>query len=488
MEVKVFVLIFLFFKSSKVQALDCVYSDVTIGVTNYYACNLNIYNPLGFDNFTTVGGEHLEGRTDKDVTAILGRPTSKTLNIPRILCNVYSNAVYLDYSWLEILAIGESELRSCEGLEIILLRGNRIAEVHVNAFSNNLRLISINFDYNNLQTLPERLFSNLVNLHTIELSNNPFILIPGGLFNGLINLRRLHMESAKISELNPQWFITLVGLHRLLVSNNLITELPEDILFNLPELRFFDISGNRLYDNIAPGVFRFSTNLMHLRLTNTRITKLNPQWFVNFRNLSTLFINSNEIASIPENVFENSNLTTLWTFELGNNQLTESTIPENLFSGFPNLLNLRMNGNSIQRLNPKWFARMSRLQVLDVSYNRIDELPAEIFTAIEGITEINFERNQLKTLDRNSFGNLANLISLNLDRNSINAIDEQIFEDATSLNILYLWNNKCLNERFFNFAANRVLFLSRLRTCMNNFRFTVVRLVLAGMLSITNRN
>lgn len=474
MEVKVIILIVLLFGSSSIgQTLDCVFDDVTIGATNYYACNLNIYNTLGFDNFTTVGGEHLEGRTDADVTAILGRPASKTLNIPRILCSVFSNAVYLDYSWLEILSVGESELGSCEALQFIILRGNKIANVHVNAFANNPGLISINFDYNNLQTLSEGLFNNLVNLHTLELSNNPFTLIPGGLFHGLANLRRLHMESTKISELNPQWFTTLAGLHRLLVSNNLITGLSEDILSDLKELRFFDISGNRLYDNIAPGVFRSSINLMHLRLTETRITKLNPQWFQNLRNLSTLFINSNEIASIPENVFENSNLTTLWTFELGNNQLTESTIPENLFSGFPNLLNLRMNGNSIRRLNPKWFERMSRLQVLDVSYNRIDELPSGIFAPIEGITELNFERNQLKTLDRSSFGNLGNLTSLNLDRNSINAIDEKILEDAPLLNMLYLWNNKCLNERFFNFASNRALFLTRLRNCMNNFRFTV---------------
>jgi Leucine-rich repeat (LRR) protein len=194
---------------------------------------------------------------------------------------------------------------------------------------------------------------------------------------------------------------------------------------------------------------------------------------VNFRNLSTLYVNSNEIASFPDDIFENSNLTTLWTFDLGNNKLSESTIPENLFDGFPNLLNLRMNSNSIQKLNPKWFEQMTRLQTLDLSYNRIDELPSGVFAAIEGITEINFERNQLKTIDRNSFGSLNRLVALNLDRNSINAIDEKIFEDATSLNILYLWNNKCLNERFFNFAANRDLFLNRLRRCMNNFKFTV---------------
>jgi len=473
MEVKVIILIFLFFGSSIGQKLDCVYDDVTIGSTNYYACNLNIYNPLGFDNFTTVGGAHLEGRTDANVTAILGRPASKTLNIPRILCSMFSNAVYLDYSWLEILSVGEYELSSCRGLEFILFRGNKIADVHVNAFSNNLRLININFEYNNLQALPEGVFSNLINLHTLELSNNPFTLIPGGLFNGLVNLRRLHMESTRISELNPQWFSTLVGLHRLIVSNNLITELSEDILSSLPELRFFDISGNRLYDNIASGVFRFSTNLIHLILTETRITKLNPQWFENLRNLSSLYVNSNEIASLPENVFGNSNLTTLRIFDLGSNQLTESTIPENLFDGFPNLITLRMNRNSIQRLNPKWFERMSQLRSLDVSYNRIDQLPAGIFASFEGITELNFERNQLKSINRNSFGNLGNLTLLNLDRNSINAIDEKIFEDATSLNTLYLWNNKCLNERFFNFVANRVLFLRRLENCMNNFRFTV---------------
>ncbi|XP_070507779.1 carboxypeptidase N subunit 2-like [Chironomus tepperi] len=455
------------------QTLDCVYNDVTIGATNYYACYLNIYNPLGFDNFTTIDGAHLDGRTDEDVTAILGNPTSKTLNIPRILCSMFSNALYLDYSWLEILSVGENELRSCRGLETILLRGNKIADVHVNAFSNNLRLININFEYNQLQTLPEGVFRNLLNLHTLELSNNPFSLIPGGLFNGLTSLKRLHMESTRITELNHQWFTALEGLHRLIVSNNLITELREDILISLKELRLFDISGNRLYDNIAPGVFRFSTNLIHLILTETRITKLNLLWFQNFQNLSSLYVNSNEIASIPDNIFENSNLTTLKIFNLGNNQLTESTIPENLFTGLPNLINLRMNRNRIERLNPKWFEGLSQLQSLDVSYNRIDELPAGIFSSIEGITELNFENNQLKTINRNFFGNLSNLTLLNLDRNSVNAIDERIFEDAMSLNVLYMWNNKCLNERFFNFATNRALFLTRLGNCMNNFRYIV---------------
>jgi Leucine-rich repeat (LRR) protein len=61
--------------------IECNY----ILVSGQYACGLRINNPNGFDNFTRIGGTHLAGLGDADVT-IVSSLIGNTTNIPAAIC------------------------------------------------------------------------------------------------------------------------------------------------------------------------------------------------------------------------------------------------------------------------------------------------------------------------------------------------------------------------------------------------------------------
>lgn len=72
------------FAATSSQSVSCEYADTTDG----YTCLMTIDNPNGFDNFQSIAGTHLQGRTDNEVLAI-NIINGVTTVIPKILCNQF---------------------------------------------------------------------------------------------------------------------------------------------------------------------------------------------------------------------------------------------------------------------------------------------------------------------------------------------------------------------------------------------------------------
>jgi len=206
-------------------------------------------------------------------------------------------------------------------------------------------------------------------------------------------------------------------------------------------------------------------------MANIGITEINPAWFEPLENLETLYIYSNSFISIPEGAFDA--LRNLLVIDIGDNHLTESAIPGNLFHNMPNLLWLICDFNLIQTINPQWFEKLPDLVVLDFNFNQINELQEGVFTAFRSIIEIDLWRSNLKTVNRNAFGNIGNLTYMDFDGNNINAVDERFLNEAFPLSYFFFRNNLCASDWFFNFAANREQLMPRFSTCTRNFEFIV---------------
>jgi Leucine-rich repeat (LRR) protein len=315
-----------------------------------------------------------------------------------------------------------------------------------------------------------------VNLEEMELSNNPFTLIPGGVFRPVTNLRLLLLVNCRLTEVNVDWFSPLINMEVLSIYGNNITALPENSFSSMRNINALEISRNPIGDNFPVNIFRNLTNLERLYMANIRITEINPAWFEGNPNLEFLFIYSNLFISIPEGTFDG--LRNLLAIDIGDNHLPESGIPGNLFQNMPNLLYFICDYNLVQNINPQWFQRMTDLIVVDFNFNSIIELPEGIFSAFRAIVEIDLWGNYIKTVNRDSFGFLGNLTYMDFDGNVINAMDQRFFNEAWPLTYLYLWNNLCVSEWFFNFGVNRELFMPRLATCTRNFEFIVGKLLI----------
>ncbi|CAG9801219.1 unnamed protein product [Chironomus riparius] len=472
MEIKILLLLSLFFGTTLGQSLTCNYADSIVLGQQRYVCTLNIQNPAGFDEFTEINGTHVEGRTNANVTGLYLTFSSRTINFPRIICSEFPNLAHINYALMDVVEINENTFSGCPNVEWMRLWYNEIENIHERAFASNTRLRYLDLERNKFTTLPENVFNGLVNLEELELSNNAFTTIPDGLFRPLTNLRVLFLVQANIETLNPEWFAPLVNLEVLTVYGNNITVWPEAALSNLRSLRAFEISRNPIGNNLPANAFRDLSNLEELFMANIGITEINPAWFQPLGNLEALFIYSNSFISISEGAFDG--LRNLLVIDIGANHLTESAIPGNLFRNMPNLLWLICDYNLIQTINPEWFQGLTELIVLDFNFNHINELQEGVFAAFRAILEIDLWGSNLKTVNRNAFGNIQNLTYFDLDDNNINAVDERFLNEAFPLSFFYFRNNLCASDWFYDFAANREQLMPRFSTCTRNFEFIVV--------------
>ncbi|XP_064489090.1 slit homolog 1 protein-like isoform X2 [Ornithodoros turicata] len=115
-----------------------------------------------------------------------------------------------------------------------------------------------------------------------------------------------------------------------------------------------------------------------------------------------------------------ANLTSLESLDLSFNRLT--TVKESWFRYFPSsLASLSLKGNAINKMDPKAFAGLLRLFLLDLSENNIKTmqrsmLPDQLFI-------LNLNDNRLSSLPEGIFGGMTNLRRVYLNGNRFTTLD-----------------------------------------------------------------
>jgi|GEM_PF-2697008 len=144
------------------------------------------------------------------------------------------------------------------------------------------------------------------------------------------------------------------------------------------------------YENNNPTVD--TTNFYFANTKNKKITYI-PKEIGNLTNLTSLYLDSNQIKELPKEI---GNLTNLTSLDLGNNQIKEL---------------------------PKEIGNLTNLTSLDLYKNQIKELPKEIGN-LTNLTELYLTSNQIKELPK-EIGNLTNLTSLYLWDNQISSSEKE---------------------------------------------------------------
>ena len=135
-----------------------------------------------------------------------------------------------------------------------------------------------------------------------------------------------------------------------------------------------------------------TTNFYFANTKNKKITYI-PKEIGNLTNLTSLYLDSNQIKELPKEI---GNLTNLTSLDLGNNQIKEL---------------------------PKEIGNLTNLTSLDLYKNQIKELPKEIGN-LTNLTELYLTSNQIKELPK-EIGNLTNLTSLYLWDNQISSSEKE---------------------------------------------------------------
>ncbi|XP_066920372.1 leucine-rich repeat-containing protein 70-like [Clytia hemisphaerica] len=160
---------------------------------------------------------------------------------------------------------------------------------------------------NNLESISESSMFHLRRLKTLEISKNKLKKIPIYVFRGFSNLRKLVLNENEIIEIDEGSFIGLNNLVYLEMQFNKIAHLQEGVFDELRSIYSILLQDNKLL-TVGNNVFNTLPKLKHLALTRNEIVTIQSHAFKGMR-LKMLGLASNKIRVIPENAFEDFDIT-----------------------------------------------------------------------------------------------------------------------------------------------------------------------------------
>jgi len=416
------------------QELRCRY----VNYGSVYGCELTIQNPGGLNNFTQIEGNHLSGYSNSRV-GVLYRVSGVTTNVPRIICDTFTNLVSLDLHNTGLTQVDDNAFRGCTLVRQLDLWENSINSISANAFAAMRSVEFLNLEKNRLSSIPADLFANQQNLEMLYLSQNLFQNFPVGIFRPLRNLKHLGIGFSNLIELNNQWFgnnTLLVDLH---AGGNSGMRITAQSFVGLETLVYLNIGNNEI-NQLPAGLFSPLRVLRDLDMHNNTFTELRADAFSGLSNLAYLHISYAPIQQIQAGAFR----------------------------GLGNLGTLRMENCRLREPQAASFVDLINLNYLDLSNNGIDDL-GNFLTVMPNLRDVSLRDNNLRTIRRSNFGTITSLDSLNLDYNLVSALDRNLINQATNFNSLYLTGNICASRFFASFTHSRDEYLPFLQTCFVNF-------------------
>ncbi|XP_039768363.1 extracellular matrix protein 2 [Ornithorhynchus anatinus] len=311
-------------------------------------------------------------------------------------------------------------------------------------------------------------------LKTLYLAENEIAKIPADAFSGLPNLEWLDLSKNKLDSqgLHPDAFKNLAKLKRLNLDGNSLATIPS-LPSSLQELKLNDndlqgllrqsfrglfklltleVEGNHLHDgNIYPLTFKPLRSLIYLRLDRNRLRAI-PSGLP--PSLQELHLDTNHIEEVTEGVLNKTlNLSVL---VLSNNRLQEDRIAPRAWIDLPKLESLDLSYNRLVHV-PSFLPR--GLKQLTLHHNRIERIPGYVFAHMKpGLEFLHLSHNNLRDdgIHGVSFLGLHwSLAELLLDNNEFRAIPRGIL-NLKSLQVLRLSHNKIRHVPLNSICDTRV--------------------------------
>lgn len=361
------------------------------------------------------------------------------------------------------------------------------------------KMTSLRLECNDMLLLESSLgpffLSGVRNLRQLYLERCKFRHVLPGAFSKTRDLRRLVLRShnrewrwGAMLELQTDSFRGLPLLNHLDLSGNNIRNVPEDLLCPVPDLRYLNLTGNRLHDLLTLGrspcaaaldTLDLSDNelldlpddsltqlgslislhlqknaistmgeralaglseLQHLDLSYNHLASLPPELFTHTRQLRRLLLRNNSLNVLAPGLLED--LEELHTLDLASNELTSRWINRETFRGLSRLALLDLSNNKLTRVDVRLFEDAKNLQLLDLSDNAIEIIAERAFFDLPDLQVLRLSRNKLSSIDINHFsGNLNGLRRLLLDANRLVHIHDKAFANITALHDLSLAGN-----------------------------------------------
>ncbi|OXU30630.1 hypothetical protein TSAR_003644 [Trichomalopsis sarcophagae] len=349
-------------------------------------------------------------------------------------------ALDLNHNKLKELPPDVMSMRALKKLDV---SNNRLEVVHP---LGELRKIErLDFHMNNLSSFPD--VNGCTSLHELCLSHNSITEIDVNCLESLGQLKILNLSNNEI-EVVPEEIIMLINVEQLDLSYNNISDIPGCVGV-MPNLQNFAIDGNKVR-NIRRDIVSCGTPriMQHLRQTinptNTetsnsplRVCSANsyPDKYT-MRNAKLLSLVGQNLAEVPDEVFENAKEAEVTCVDLSRNKLQELT---DAMSKVTSTTDLKLSYNLLTEL-PKWLGEsLERLRYLDLSKNLLTSLPASL-SQLRLLVEINISFNKFEEMPECIY-EIAGLEILIANDNKMSCINVPALSNLKRLAHLDLSNN-----------------------------------------------
>ena len=182
--------------------------------------------------------------------------------------------------------------------------------------------------------------------------------------------------------------------------------------------------------------------ITELNLSKKKVNWLYSHDFAGLTDLQILWLNRNELSSLPEGVFDD--LGDLRRLYLGNNSL--SRLDADVFTSLTELRRLWLHENSLTALPVDVFDGLTKLERLNLGGNWIQSLDADQFADLGSLQRLLLHRNLIAQLPEGIFDGLTKLDTLNLNKNFLSSLPDGVFNDLKAMKTLWLQDNLQLRE------------------------------------------
>lgn len=278
--------------------------------------------------------------------------------------------------------------------------------------------------------LPVQGIQRLHDLQELTVESCKLLNLEGNSFEGLNNLRKL-----SINTFNADW-----GYGKSL-------EMSATSMTGLKELQILNLGDNNIRA-LPEGIFCPLSNLQTLNLTRNRIRSSERLGFGEgssrssscSSDLQNLDLSHNELRSLSE-TSGFARLRRLQQLNLQHNNISE--VSGEALAGLVSLRILDISDNKIETLPQGLFAGSRELREVHLQNNSLFSLAKGLFHRLEQLLVLDLSGNQLTSghIDSGTFTGLIRLIVLNLSHNGLTRLDGRTFKDLFFLQILDLRNN-----------------------------------------------
>ena len=205
-----------------------------------------------------------------------------------------------------ISKIKKTDLKRLKHLSQLDVSNCGLAEIEAGAFSSLTKLSKLNMGHNVLKELPAGLFNNTKKLTDLHLGHNNLTVLPD--LRRVESLIKLDMQWNQLTSVTTEK-LGVVNIQQLTFGGNNIKS------FNLNGTNYLslDLSRNKI-KKLGDFTFGYQNQLKFVQLQNNSLSEISPKAFRGIKFIEDLFLQRNELKSVPEGLFQGMSIRHLYLF------------------------------------------------------------------------------------------------------------------------------------------------------------------------------